>query len=167
LKGRVLEFKNKLNYMRKILIGLVLATILATPLAALAVSGPQECCKLRRAITIDAGAFTQGLIVGPTTGTGCIIGGAAVTITEAGATANWGTLCFLNVFNGIIDWMFTVLIILVVFFTTLGAFQMITASGNSEKVSKGKDYILYAAIGLAVAFISRALPGFIKTIAGF
>jgi hypothetical protein len=151
--------------MKKVLISLVLATILAMPIVALAAEGPQECCKLRRAITIDAGTFAKDAVVGPSAVTECTIAG--VTTAVSVPTANWGVVCFLNVFNGIIDWVFTILIILAVFFTILGAFRIITASGKSESVSEGKDYVLYAAIGLAVALVARALPGLVRMIGGF
>ena len=152
--------------MKKILIGLVLLTILAAPLAALAADAPQSFCKLRRDISLDEGGgtdsvYTKGTIVGET--------GDACGNPSSGTckTPNWGMLCLLNTFNGIIDWMFAILVILSVFFTILGAFRMITAGGKSENVTEGKNYILYAAIGLAVAFIARALPGVVKAIAGF
>lgn len=146
--------------MRKILVSLALLTIFAAPSAALAATDDlQECCTLRKNITVGSEAFNKGAIVGPT-------GGACATAINQ-VTVNWGMFCILNTMNGIIDWTFTVLVILAVFFTILGAWTIITAGGKAENVTKGKDFILYAAIGLAVGFLAKALPGIVRSIAGF
>jgi hypothetical protein len=36
-----------------------------------------------------------------------------------------------------------------------------------EKTKKGRDFILYATIGLAVAFLAKAVPGLVKLVSGF
>jgi hypothetical protein len=157
------------RFMKKVLISLALLTVLAAPLAALA-QGPQECCTLSRAIRIEGPnplgtgtvffVYPANAVVGPTSGVLC----NNVTVTVG--TPNWGMLCLINTFNGIVNWVFTILIILVVFFTILGAFTIVTASGKAEQVTTGKNYILYAAIGLAVAFLARAIPGVVTAIVG-
>ena len=158
--------------MQKFLIGLTLLTIIAVPLVALAADAPQECCRIKRAVQIEEGGTTgvttyaKGDVVGPTAGSGyCFIGGVDTNVTKP--TASWGLVCILNTLNSIIDWIFTALVILVVFFTILGAWTIVTAGGKAENVNTGKNFILYAAIGLAVAFLARALPGIVKAIAGF
>lgn len=48
-----------------------------------------------------------------------------------------------------------------------GGFTWMTASGNTEKVTKGKDIILWSILGLIVIFTSFALVTFvIKTVSG-
>lgn len=152
--------------MRKILIGLALLSIVAAPMAVLAADpgGPQECCKIRRAMVIEGETIAKGDFVGPTTETSCIIGDNT-KVTKG--SSNWGAICLMNTFNAIVDWMFTIFVVLAVFFTILGAFDILMAGGNAEKVTSGRQYILYAAIGLAVAFIARAIPGLVKGILGF
>lgn len=146
--------------MKKLLIGLALLATVAAPLAALAVEGPQECCKLRRSITVGATTLTKDSVIGTA---GAVCG----TVTVGSETPDWGMFCILNTLYSIVDWTFTILLILAVFFTILGAATIIMAGGKAENVTKGKDFILYAAIGLAVAFLARALPGIVKSIAGF
>ena len=88
-------------------------------------------------------------------------------VTDCVYTINdCGICCLLNTLYGISDWIFVVLIALAVLFVIMGAFQMITAAGSPEKVSSGRQYILYAAIGLAVALLARAIPAIVRTIAG-
>jgi len=40
------------------------------------------------------------------------------------------------------------------------------SSGVPEKVTSGRNYILYAAIGLVVGLLSKALPALVKLISG-
>jgi len=155
--------------MRKILIGLVLLTIFAAPLAplaALAVAGtPQESCTLKRNITVSDIPYPKGLnVTGDNTKSVC---GLTPSGTGPCYTADWGMVCILNTLNSIIDWTFTILVIMAVFFTILGAATIIFAGGKAENVDKGKNFILYAAIGLVVAFLARALPGIVRSIGGF
>ncbi|MCK4554394.1 hypothetical protein KAU19_05550 [Candidatus Parcubacteria bacterium] len=42
-----------------------------------------------------------------------------------------------------------------------GGFTWMTSSGNSEKVQKGKDILIWAALGLVVIFASYALVNFV------
>ncbi len=42
-----------------------------------------------------------------------------------------------------------------------GGFTWMTSSGNSEKVQKGKDILIWAALGLVVIFASYALVKFV------
>ncbi len=48
----------------------------------------------------------------------------------------------------------------------VGAFQLITSSGDPEKVSQGRKTILYAAVGLAVALIAGGVVDLIKNFIG-
>jgi len=42
-----------------------------------------------------------------------------------------------------------------------GGFSWMTAGGNTEKVQKGKDIIIWATLGLVVIFFSYALVNFV------
>lgn len=48
----------------------------------------------------------------------------------------------------------------------VGAFQLITSSGDPEKVSKGRKTIMYAAIGLAVALLAGSVVNIVKSFVG-
>lgn len=45
----------------------------------------------------------------------------------------------------------------------VGAFQLITSSGDPEKVSKGKKTILYAAVGLVIALLAGGVVSIIQS----
>ncbi|MFA5133381.1 MAG: pilin [Patescibacteria group bacterium] len=42
-----------------------------------------------------------------------------------------------------------------------GGFMWLTSAGNEQKITKGKNIIVWAIIGLAVIFLSYALVGFV------
>ena len=86
----------------------------------------------------------------------------------SGADAVSGATCCL--FNTILvatDWMFLIIMVVVVIFIVFGAFTLLTSGGSEEGVKKGRNYIIFALVGLAVALFSRALPFLVKSIMGF
>ena len=81
-------------------------------------------------------------------------------------TNSWGMLGLLNGISVATGWIFTVLIGIVSLFIAWGAFNIVTAGGAPEKVSSGRNYIVYALIGLAVAFLAKALPSIVSALLG-
>ncbi|MFA4998861.1 MAG: pilin [Candidatus Paceibacterota bacterium] len=153
--------------MKKILSTLALISFLFFLVAPAIVSaegteGPSNCCKMKRALTVEGTPCGAGSIVGTTVGDSC---GSLGTVTCG--TPYWGAYCLINTLNNITDWVFVVLIALAGLFVIIGAFTFVTSAGDPEKTKKGREYILYAAIGLAVAFLAKAVPGLVKLISGF
>ena len=66
----------------------------------------------------------------------------------------------------LIDWLFTILLIVAVIFIVLAAFTFVTASGDPDKVGKARNFVLYALIGVAVAVAARGLVAFVRLIMG-
>lgn len=157
--------------MRKILpaiVFLTLASALVAPIA-LAADTPIECVKLKRSITIDDVTCNQGDVVASPTaggpgGSSCPLTGTACPV---GGTEKWGAFALLNTINTVVDWVFAFLVIFAVLYVIFGAFNILTSSGSPEKTTSGRNYILYAAIGLLVAFIARAIPSLVRAIMGF
>lgn len=77
-----------------------------------------------------------------------------------------GMCCTLQAVYKVSDWIFIVLMVIVVVLILWGAFQIVTAAGVPEKVTSGRNFILYALIGLVVAFFARALPALVKGLIG-
>lgn len=149
--------------MKKIFFILILTYLLGSlvlPLTALAADTLQDCCKLRRAITIDTVSCGEGSIVGPTGGS-CTVGAIDCT------TEKWGLFCVLNTIYAVTDWAFIIIVAIVVILVIMGALSIMTSAGSPEKVSKGRDMIMYAAIGMIIAIIARAVPSIIKAIIGY
>ncbi|MBI4359245.1 MAG: hypothetical protein HY577_01545 [Candidatus Nealsonbacteria bacterium] len=144
--------------MKKILFVLLFAS-LVVPMLALAQTGPEDCCKIRRNITVDGTPCASGTVVGPTGGT-CSLG---ITCT----TEKWGLFCAMNTLYAITDWIFLFLILIVILLVIFGAFKIMMSAGDAAKVKEGRDMIMYAAIGLLVALVSRAVPSIVKAILGY
>lgn len=64
------------------------------------------------------------------------------------------------------DYMFTLLLILSIFFVILAAFQYLTAGGDPEKVEGANKQILYAAVAIVIALFARAVPNVIYSFMG-
>lgn len=84
--------------------------------------------------------------------------------TNAGVTG--AMCCLFSTINYVVNWLFMAIMIIVVILILVGAFTLITASGSEEGVAKGRNYIVFALIGVAVALLARALPYLIRSIMG-
>ncbi len=71
-----------------------------------------------------------------------------------------GALCTL------VAWIFTILIILAVIFILWAAWLYLNSGGEEEKIRKANHQLLYAAIAIIVAILSRGVPFLINTVLG-
>lgn len=157
--------------MKKIipaLVSLSLLAILLAPALATAQEKVPDCCQLSRDLELDAVTYKEGIWVGEKNCEGKITADcpAAGTVSTSCATKQWGLLCLLSSVYVITDWIFTFLMVLVGVMVILGAFNLVTAAGAPDKINKGKDYILYAAIGMIVALLAKAVPALIRSLLG-
>jgi len=162
--------------MRKFLSIIVLSGIvafLAIPLMTFAQGGPPECCKLNTELKFTSGTVnaTPCTPASPCTlakdkTVGDLTAMCSSTSPDYKIEA-WGMACLLNTLNSIVNWIFVILVALVAIFVIMGAFTILTGAGAAEKITTGRNYILYAAIGLLVAFLAKAVPGVVKMISGF
>ncbi|MEK7192077.1 MAG: hypothetical protein AAB646_00990 [Patescibacteria group bacterium] len=63
----------------------------------------------------------------------------------------------IRIIETIVNWIFAFLMLLTTVFVLYAAYLYLTAAGNEENVKKAKDVILYAAVAVAVALLSRAV----------
>jgi len=126
-------------------LGILIASMVL-PVATLAVTGPVNGCNLVEAITYNGNTYGPGPI--------------------DYTTSDWGVFCFLNMMNIVINFIFVALMILVIIMVLMGAFNLMTAAGDTVKVKKGRDQIMYAAIGLIVALVAKAVPSIVSAIFG-
>jgi hypothetical protein len=98
---------------------------------------------------------------------GCPGVGTVVDFTSTYGTGISGAICC--VFSSIslvVNWIFLALIVVSVLMGVYGAFEIVTSGGNAEKVEAGRKLILYAIIGLVIAFLIRSIPFIARTIIG-
>ena len=64
----------------------------------------------------------------------------------------------------IITWLFGFLIVVVVLMVMISAYLFVTAGGNPEQVTKARNWLMYALIGLAVGVLARGLVALVLTV---
>ena len=133
--------------MKKILGLIFVAGLLLISTSNISAAAPIDGCTLKHDITIDAITTVAGTII-------------------TGSDDNWGMLCLLDAVYSVTDWIFYSLLALVSVLTIWGGFLIVTAGGDSEKVGKGRDYVIYATVGLIVAFLSKVIPSIAEGIVG-
>ena len=152
--------------MKKFFSALVLVgffVVLALPLMVSAQEAPKECCVLKRAIELEGVSCSADDIAasGPTAATEC---GSNTYCADSGP--KWGMFCLMNTFYSITDWIFVIMVAIAGLLIIIGAFILLTSAGTPEKISSGRGYIMYAAIGLIVGLLSKAVPALVKMISG-
>lgn len=129
-----------------ILLSLLLSAGFILPIgidAAIVVS-PTQCTLVENLTDID-GACTDG---------------ATVSITD------YGVCCAVNSIYKVVNVAFMFLAGIAVLLFLIGAFTLMTAAGSPEKVTSGRNYILYAIVGLALAMLAKSVPMVAKLMIG-
>ena len=99
----------------------------------------------------------------------CRVHSRAGDICPAGDTADIDDdplCCVVSAIYRITDWIFFFLMAIVVIMVLFGAFNLLTAGGEPDKIAKGRNYILWAAVGFIVALLAWTVPGIAKLIMG-
>jgi len=153
--------------MNKILKSLILLPILLlsfSVVSAAELDKPLNCCILRSDVdgmVDDAGeAYLKDEVVGSEAT--CSLGGAITTVDHA--TKEWGLVCLLGSIGGVAHWIFIILMVVSPLMIMFGAYHIMTAGAEPEKVKTGKNYIIWAAVGLLVGLFSNAIPNFVASL---
>jgi len=93
-----------------------------------------------------------------------LVGFLVLPVIGLGQIERAPTLPPLVVLERIIDVVFTILLIFAALMIIVAAFHFVTASGDAEKVSTARNFVLYAIIGIVVAFLARGVIWFIRTV---
>ena len=129
--------------MKKVVSALVLASLM---LPVMALAQPSSQCTITHS---EVGGLT-----------GCPSSGPCVFATDPIC----GACCVLEVVYTVADWIFFGLIAVVALLVIWGGFTIATAGGAPDKVGQGRNFILYAMIGLALALLSRAIPALVRAL---
>lgn len=170
--------------------------LLLVPLMVLAAEPTVECCKLGTDLQWSGGKIYSGTVyknsesVNCTEATPCdctnktlfphgcrLIEGKTVGPFEAGVICEGGSppdyktnarglICLLNGVNTVTNWIFVMVIVLVGIFILLGGLNIATAGGSPDKVTKGRNYIVYALIGFIVALLAKASLFIVSSLLG-
>ncbi|PIW90035.1 MAG: hypothetical protein COZ92_01860 [Candidatus Nealsonbacteria bacterium CG_4_8_14_3_um_filter_40_11] len=77
-----------------------------------------------------------------------------------------GMICLLNGIKMVTNWFSTIVMALAIAFIALGGFNIITAGGTPDKVTTGKNYIVFALIAFFISALSKIVPSIIVTLMG-
>lgn len=89
---------------------------------------------------------------------------AAPVLTMAAGLPNATDVDIEKVVNRIINWLFAILMILVVAFVIYAGILFVTAQGSDDTIAKARKMLLYAVIGVVVALISRGIQPFLEKV---
>jgi len=64
------------------------------------------------------------------------------------------------------NWLFTILLAVAVVFIIIAGWTFLTAGGNPDSVTKARQMLIYALIGIAVAVLAKSMPAIIKVLLG-
>lgn len=150
----------------KISILIVLSVFLTGPFsAAAAIETPPNCCKIGKDVEFDGETYNEGKYVGGEDK--CNLTSPETDLTDIYENnKKWGLICLFSTIEVAVDYIFIFLTAFVGVMVLLGAFNIVTAGADPAKVKKGKDYIVFAAIGLVIALLAKAVPAFIEGLLG-
>lgn len=72
----------------------------------------------------------------------------------------------IELIDTVASWLFTIILALAVVMLLYAAFLWLTASGDEDKVSTARKVLIYALIGIAIAFIAKGLVALIQELVG-
>lgn len=136
---------------------MTLATVLVAPVmvsAAETAPTPATQCILKHAMT--GTTWTDKGITCPASGA-CLF---------SDTTNTCASCCLMDTIYTITDWIFLIIVVIAVIMILFGAFNIITAGGSPDKVTAGRNYILWAAVGVLVAAVAKIVPAVARSIVG-
>lgn len=63
----------------------------------------------------------------------------------------------LRILNRLTDWLLGILVAVAIIFIIMAAFNYLTAGGDSEKVGKAHNMVIYAVVALAVGGVAKGV----------
>jgi len=77
----------------------------------------------------------------------------------------WLTYDVQRTLEAVTNYLFGILLVIAAIFIIIAAFMFVTASGDPDKTKTARNFVLYALIGVLVAFLARGLVMFVSYIA--
>ena len=147
--------------MRKLIAGILILSLvgIVLPSFTLAQVAPPESCTIKTNTRIgDCPGPGHEAIYSE-----CYNGNSTTTCPGG---VRGSICCVFSSLNYVINWIFFTLLIIAVILGVWGGVVIATAAGDPAKLEKGRNFIIFAIIGFAVAILARAIPTFAKLIMG-
>ncbi|MDD3032498.1 MAG: pilin [Candidatus Pacebacteria bacterium] len=87
-----------------------------------------------------------------------------VTDPMNSAYGDCGTCCVLNTVYNVVDWGFLAIMAAAVIMIVLGAAGYLMSGGDADKLKNANNKILYAAIGIVIALLAKAVPSVVLSV---
>ena len=71
-----------------------------------------------------------------------------------------------RVINTLINWVFTILLVVAVFFIMMAAFGYLGSAGEPEKVTEAQNKLIYAAVAIGVGLIAKGVEFVVRQLIG-
>jgi len=95
-----------------------------------------------------------------------VTGGTTFTANSIVALEAWGMICLVNTINIVTNWVFYLLMIVVVIMFIIAGVLYLTAGAKPDNAKKAKSMMLYAILGLVVALVAKLIPSVVRLIVG-
>ncbi len=146
--------------MKKIIIVSSLVMLLAVSVAPAVFAAEKQATECRIGGNLDR--INQAL-----EGSGYTCSNPCVFDTSiAGSNPGCALCCLLNTVYTITDWIFFFLVAVAAIMVLVGGFNLLFAGGSPEKIDTGRKYIIFAAVGLLVGLLARAIPALVRVLGG-
>ena len=122
---------------------------------------PLRCCVLGSDVSLDGVDYIKGQTVGGDVTSTCSLNNGGVSHSQS---KKWGLICVLGSVGSVSNLIFAGLMVLVPLMIIIGAYFIMTAGVNPDRIKTGKNYIIWAAIGLVVGLFLNAIPGFVSSL---
>lgn len=140
-----------MNKLRKILATLILLGAFLVPAVGLAEGG----------CTISQDRVSQFQDEGLACTSNCNF-----TTSTTSANFDCGTCCLLNTIYNVVDLAFLIIMAISVLAIIWGAVLFLKSGGSQEDVDNAKKTIMFAAIGIIVALLAKAVPSIVLSVVG-
>lgn len=115
---------------------------------------PAEGCVIRASFNVGADTFQVG----------DVISGNPEDVDNY--HEGWGVICMLGTVYNVTNWVFYIILIVVMIMILYAAFLFLTSSGSPEKAGKATKVITYAIIGMVIGLLARAIPAAVRYFVG-
>jgi len=73
---------------------------------------------------------------------------------------------FIELLENLVDWVFVVVLVAATIFIVLAGWQFISGGGDTQAVAQARNKLLWAAVGIIVAVLSRGIVAAVRSIIG-
>ncbi|MFA5084113.1 MAG: hypothetical protein WC475_01860 [Candidatus Paceibacterota bacterium] len=79
---------------------------------------------------------------------------------------NFSIQNIINMLNTVINWVFTILLLVAVIFILMAAFKYLGSAGNEEAVKTAQNQLIYAAVAIGVGLIAKGIEFIVRQLVG-